>query len=271
MKLSVLMSVYYKENPIFFDEAFESIWFKQTVKPDQIVLVKDGPLTRELDEVINKWANILENILKIVSLPENRGLAYALSKGLHHCKYTYIARVDTDDINAPERFERQVNFLNCHPDVDVVGTYLSEIDENGDIIKSEVKYPLHHEELFKFFSKRDPLAHPSVLFRKNFFIKAGSYSPDIPMGEDTLLWYQGFKNGCRFSNISYVGVFFRRTTNFYKRRANWKKSIILLRFRLCKINRGLNYGFKADIYAILYFLMSISPSWLKKIVYQYFR
>lgn len=270
-EFSVLMSVYYKENPNFFDQALSSIWLEQSVCPSQIVLVKDGTLTEDLEKVIKKYIEICGSALDIVSLQENSGLAYALSQGLEYCKYDYIARMDTDDISTPERFEKQLTFLCKNKDIDVVGSYVTEINENGNIIKEQVNYPLKHKELKEFFSKRDPLAHPTVFFRKSFFIKAGSYTDEVPLGEDTVLWYRGFMNNCYFANIPYVGVLFRRTNSFYKRRSNWKKSISLLKFRLLTINRKLGYNIKADVYAISYFLISISPSFVKRIVYQYFR
>ncbi|KGQ57209.1 glycosyl transferase [Gallibacterium anatis str. Avicor] len=270
-EFSVLMSVYYKENPNFFDQALSSIWLEQTVRPSQIVLVKDGVLTEDLEKVIKKYIKICGSALDVVSLQKNSGLAYALSQGLKYCKYDYIARMDTDDISTPERFEKQLTFLGKNKDIDVVGSYLTEINENGDVIKKQVNYPLEHDELKEFFSKRDPLAHPTVFFRKSFFVKAGSYTDEVPLGEDTVLWYSGFMNNCHFANIPYVGVLFRRTDSFYKRRSNWKKSIFLLKFRLLTINRNLGYNIKADVYAISYFLLSISPSFVKRIVYQYFR
>ena len=109
------------------------------------------------------------------------------------------------------------------------------------------------------------------MFRKTFFDKAGRYSKEVALAEDTLLWYQAFLNNCRLANVDYIGLKFRRSSDFYKRRANWKKTIGLLKFRLFHIKRDLNYGIKADIYAIAYFLMSISPSFVKKILYKLFR
>ena len=109
------------------------------------------------------------------------------------------------------------------------------------------------------------------MFRRRFFEKGAKYLSSLVMAEDTLLWYQGFLNNCKLANIDYIGLKFRRSSDFYKRRANWKKTIGLLKFRLFHINRDLNYGIKADIYAIAYFLMSISPSFVKKLLYKLFR
>lgn len=266
--LSVLMSIYHKEKPEYFSLAMESIWERQTLKPDQIVLVEDGLLTSELYSAIGIWKEKLGNILDIISLEKNQGTGAAKSIGLAKCRGEYIAVMDTDDIALPERFEKQRTFLQENPSIDVVGCFLEEINEKNEIIKDVVLYPLSHHELYDFFSKRDPIAHPTSMFKRSFFDKGVKYLSTLIMAEDTLLWYQGFLKGCQFANIDYVGLQFRRSSDLYKRRANWKKSIGLLKFRLFHINRDLNYGLKADVYALAYFIMSISPSFVKRFLYK---
>lgn len=271
MKLSVLISIYYKEKASYFNDAMLSIWDGQTVKPDEIILVEDGPLTDELYEVIEVWKSKLLEKLIIIRLPKNIGTGGAKRIGVEHCSGQYVAVVDTDDICLPERFEKQCHFLDTHPDIDVVGTWLSEIDSNGNIIRPIVKYPLNNDDLKVFFQKRDPVAHATAMMRRSFLDKIGNYKAHIPMAEDTLLWYEGYKNGCKLGNIDYIGLKVRCTEDFYKRRANWTKTVTLLKYRLTKINRDLDYGLKADVYAIAYFLLSISPSFMKKIAYKILR
>jgi glycosyltransferase involved in cell wall biosynthesis len=271
MDFSVLMSIYHKEKAEYFNRAMQSIWDDQTIKPTEIVLVEDGKLTDELYEIIGTWKSKLKCILKTIPLKQNIGLALALNEGLKYCNYDFIVRMDTDDISTPQRFEKQLEFLEKNPEIDVVGTYIREIDENENIVKELVKFPLTHSELYTFFSKRDPLAHPTTIFRRSFFDKTGNYRTDLHLAEDTLLWYDGFLSGCKFANIDYVGLNFRRTSDFYKRRANIQKSIGLLKYRLFNINRKLNYGIKADIFAIAYFAISIAPSFIKKILYNKLR
>ena len=269
--LSVLMSIYYKERPEYFDQAMKSIWDNQSMKPDQIVLVEDGPLTPELYDMIKNWKQKLGEILDIVSLEKNLGTGGAKSAGLGKCKGDYIAVMDTDDISTSERFEKQVCFLEKNTDIDAVGTWISEINEEGDITRDLVRYPLEHNDLVMLFMSRDPIPHVTSMFRKTFFIKGVKYLSSVTMAEDTLLWYQALLNDCKLANIDFVGVQVRTSEDLFKRRANWKKTIGLLKFRLFHINRDLNYGIKADIYAIAYFLMSISPSFVKKLLYKLFR
>ena len=271
MKLSVLMSIYYKEEVAYFNRSMHSIWDDQIIKPDQIILIQDGVLTDDLYNAITFWKNKLSKILVTIVLDENIGLARALNVGLKYCDGNFIARMDTDDISLPDRFKDQMMFLKENPEVDVVGSYISEIDDNDIIIKKVVKFPLTHDGLLKFFKRRDPLAHPSVIFRKSYFKKAGLYSEKHKLCEDTVLWYQGFMSDCRFANIDSVGLMFRRTKLFYKRRADLDKSVLILKTRIFTINRNLKYGLIADFYAVIYFLISISPALVKKILYKLLR
>ncbi|WP_426879334.1 glycosyltransferase [Glaesserella parasuis] len=272
MKLSVLMAVYHKDKAEYFSKAIESISTKQTLKPDEIILVKDGKVPIDLEQEIDYWKSVLGTQLTVISLDKNVGTARALNEGLKYCSGTYIAKMDSDDISSPERFQSQVEYLNKNQSIDVVGTWISEIDENGSIIKDEVRFPLTHQELYKFFGFRDPLANPTAMFRRSFFNKVAKYSDDVHLAEDTLLWFEGFKKQCQFANMPIIGLKFRRSTKaFYFRRANMKKSIGLLKYRLFKINPELGYGMRENVYAVLYFLMALSPSCVKKFLYNNFR
>lgn len=270
-KLTVIMSVYAKENPIYFDRCMHSIWTWQFLKPDQIVLIKDGPLSRELESVVDKWINLIPNTLLVIKLNENQGLAKALNVALAAATGDYIARMDTDDISTPDRFSKQVNFLSINKSIDVVGSQISEIDENEKIIKDIVRYPTNHDELLLFFTKRDPIAHPSAMFKKSFFEKAGMYNEGWRLCQDTYLWFMGFKSGCKFANLDSVCLRYRRSESFYTRRSNLAKATNLLRERLFTINRQLGFSIFSDIYAVLYFLMSLMPANFKRLVYQRLR
>src|SRR5450830_930377 len=114
MKFSILLSVYAKENPIYLKEALDSIWYNQTLKPDEIVVVKDGILPKNLDNTIFEFSKIAP--LKIVSLPTNQGLGAALNIGLNHCKNDIVARMDSNDISCPERFFKQINYFIKNPE-----------------------------------------------------------------------------------------------------------------------------------------------------------
>ena len=128
MDFSVLMSVYYKENPEFLKRAFESIWDLQTLKPSQIVLVEDGPLSDGLYAEIKRQKELLKDKLTVVSLEKNVGLGVALAEGLKACKYDIVARMDGDDVADQDRFLTQIDFLKTNPDISIVGSYISEFE-----------------------------------------------------------------------------------------------------------------------------------------------
>ena len=119
MLFSVLLSLYHKESPLFLRQSLTSI-FTQTLLPIEVVLVEDGPLTDELYVIIEE-STIRHPELKVVSLPSNQGLGKALNEGLKHCSYDLVARMDTDDIAKPDRFEKQMAVFLEHPEIDVVG------------------------------------------------------------------------------------------------------------------------------------------------------
>ena len=129
---SVLLSVYFKENPNYLAKALESIWINQVLKPTQIVVVKDGALTPELEEVLNDFSKIAP--IDYVVNENNIGLSASLNKGLKACKYEIVARMDTDDISCPNRFEKQMAFFNENPGIDILGSFATKIDENGNFI-----------------------------------------------------------------------------------------------------------------------------------------
>ncbi len=123
---SVLLSVYHKETADNLNQCLESL-AAQTLPADEIVIVKDGKLTNELEEALAIWQMKLP--LKIVGYEENKGLAYALNYGLDYCSYEYIARMDSDDICVPDRFERQIMYFEEHKDATIVGAGITEFYE----------------------------------------------------------------------------------------------------------------------------------------------
>lgn len=219
---SVLLSVYYKEKPEFLEKSIESIYFNQTLKPDEIVLVEDGPLTKELYSSIKKLKNKIGiNILKVVSLEKNMGLGNALRIGIKRCSNELIARMDTDDISYSNRFEKQVNFFKENPDTDVLGTFMSEFVGNTNNIICIKDAPNNETDMKKYMKLRDPVNHPSVMFKKSKVLEAGNYK-EIFLNEDSYLWGRMLSKDCIFKNIQEPLVYFRTTDDTYKRRGGWK-------------------------------------------------
>lgn len=225
---SVLLSVYRKEQPAYLQQSLDSI-FTQTLMPDEVVLVKDGPLTDELDQVIEEYCQKYP-ILKVVPLGQNQGLGKALNEGLKHCSYDLVARMDTDDIAKSYRFEKQVAVFESHPELDVVGAWIDEFE--GDIrhVISIRKLPEYNDVIKSYARQRNPLNHPVVMFRKSAVLSAGGYQ-HFPLFEDYYLWIRMLLNGSRFYNIPESLLYFRMSPDMFKRRGGWKYARDEFRFQ----------------------------------------
>ena len=269
LKFSVLMSIYYKENPEWFRVALDSV-INQTLKPNEIVLVEDGKLTEELYQVIDEYKSKYRNLFNIVPLEKNSGLGEALRVGVLNCSNELIARMDTDDIARNDRFEKQVQFLKENPDVDVVGSWISEFENNPDEIISYRQLPTSCEEIYKFGQFRSPVNHMTVIYKKTAVLNAGNYQTFKNI-EDYYLWARMLKNGAKFANISECLVNVRAGNAMFKRRANltyfWN-SEFPLHTELYKMHY---ISFKQYLRNICSkFLLRAIPEWAMAIVYQKF-
>ena len=215
MKFSVLIAVYAKETSAHLVQSMESI-FHQELPPDEVVLVEDGPLTAELDEVIHRFKEA-HGELHIVKLPLNQGLGLALKEGLAHCHYNIVARMDSDDISKPQRFSREMAWLEKHPETDIVGCWTDEFaDESGKVISTR-RLPEDHEVLLQFSRYRNPMNHPTVMFRKAAVERAGSYR-HRELFEDYDLWIRMLQQGAKFHNLQESLLMFRLSPQLYSRR-----------------------------------------------------
>lgn len=199
MKFSVLMSIYHKENPIWFDRAMQSIWDEQTIKPNEIVLVQDGPLNDDLYKSIDAWKIKLSDVFKTIALDENVGLGDALNIGIKECSHELIARMDTDDISLPNRFEKQLKVFE-NSDIDICSSWVSEFDKDKKQILSYRKLPKKHDEIVSFAKKRCPINHPAVMYKKFVVQNAGGYKR-MMFFEDYFLWARMIVNAAKFHNI----------------------------------------------------------------------
>ncbi len=213
---SVLMSVYFKEKPDFLKQAIDSM-LNQTVKPDEIILVEDGPLTDELYEVLNRYTANYNNIFHRVVNETNLGLGKALNRGLEFCRNELIARMDTDDISIQTRCERQLMIFAENQNIDIVGSSIAEFINSEKEIISVRKVPETHNEICLFLKKRCPFNHMSVMFKKSAVLNAGGYL-DWHFNEDYYLWIRMYLKGCKFANINENLVYVRVGEEMYARR-----------------------------------------------------
>lgn len=272
MKIAVILPVYKNDKVPYLHLSFDSILDQQYLDIHLYVGV-DGPIGDNLVACLKEYEE--KGNVSIYWFSENRGLAIVLNELLEICfkdGYEYIARMDADDISMPERIGKQVAYLHTHPEIDVVGGAIEEIDENSESRGKTIIYPETPEECYKFFSRRNPHAHPAVLFRKSFFDKAGcKYRPEYRQNQDTMLWLDGMSKGTKHANLPEVVLKFRFTNSLFKKRRNgWAFAKKQLEDRKI-INKMLGYGLGATIYGYMMFVMLISPAWVKKIAYKVFR
>lgn len=225
---SVLLSIYKKEQASYFKQSLDSL-FSQTLLPDEIVLVKDGPLTNELECLVANYQQ-RSSILKVISLPMNNGLGKALNEGLKHCSYDIVARMDTDDIAKPDRFEKQIKVFAEHPELDVVGAWIDEFEGDTLNIISTRKLPMLSTAIYEFAKMRSPLNHPVVMFKKDAVLNVGGYL-HFPLLEDYYLWVRMLMNGAKFYNIQESLLYFRFSPNMFKRRGGWRYVLNEFRFQ----------------------------------------
>ena len=266
MNFSVLISVYDKEDPEHLRIALESIWSKQTVRPTEIVLVKDGILTPELDKVIDHFNSIAP--LKICELNKNQGLGYALAFGLDKCSNELIARMDSDDISGSDRFEKQLRLMEAHPELDISGTNIAEFHNCIDKVCSHRRLPSHFSEINNFARKRNPLNHMTVFFKKSAVINAGNYQPFFGY-EDYYLWIRMLRNGSMIGNIPEDLVLARVGNNMFARRHGIRffKQELRLQKELLQMDFLSHWEYFRNVF--LRAFPRLFPVWGLKLVYKF--
>lgn len=213
---SVLISLYKKENPVWLREALDSV-FAQTVHPNEIVLVKDGPLTPELESVLNEYDKKY-SIFNFVVNETNLGLGLALQRGVLACKNEIIARMDTDDIIPPQRFEKQL--AKIEEGYDVVSCWSQLFIGNRSNIIAVKTRPENHEDIVKLAHRRSPVCHAAAFMRKSAILRAGNYQ-HRQYYEDYNLWVRMIQSGAKFYNVQEVLYDVRTTEEQLRRRGGW--------------------------------------------------
>lgn len=271
-RIATILPVYKNDKVPYIKLSFDSI-LNQTYGNIHLYVGVDGPVGKDLKACLQEYEK--DERISVEWFKENRGLAIVLNDLLDICfkaGYEFVARMDADDISMPNRIEKQMAFLQANPDIDVVGGAIEEIDENSNSRGKTIVYPEGPNECYEFFSRRNPHAHPAVLFRKSFFEKAGcKYRPEYRQNQDTMLWLDGMSKGTKHANLQDVVLRFRFTNSLFKKRRNgWVFAKKQLHDRKI-INKTLGYGFGATVFGYMMFCMLVSPPWVKKIAYKVFR
>ncbi|WP_353123691.1 glycosyltransferase [Dysgonomonas capnocytophagoides] len=262
--LSVLMSIYKNDDPIFFQEAMDSIWTDQTLKPDQIILIQDGDLPPNLVTIIDNWTEKLGDILILHKNRENMGLTKSLNAGLKYVNTKYIARMDSDDKSDPLRFERQVEYLEQHPEIAILGGSICEINEKGQSINVRT-YPLNAQDSRKYIAKASPLAHPAVMMRQAIFESGLRYSEAYRTSQDIALWFDALKAGFKIANTEDVVLYFRITESTFQRR---NKNKAVNEFKIYMKGIKTIFGFSPKyLYPISRLAFRMMPTKFIKLIY----
>ena len=270
LRFSLLVSIYYKEKSYFLEKALDSI-LNQTVKPDEVVLVKDGILTKELEEIISVEKDKFNknNIdFVCVQLEKNMGLGIALQKGLEKCKYDYVARMDADDIATYTRFEYQLKYMNEHKDISVLGGYIDEFTVEGKVIRTNTM-PLTYKDLYKYGKYRNPLNHMTVLFRKKDVMEVGGYKP-LKGLEDYYLWCRMLVKGYKIANIDQVLVY-ARLGDFENRRGGFEYFKTYIKFRILQKKIKYTNTIEFIVATVLTALITLLPNNLRGRLYKVLR
>ena len=218
-KYSVLMSVYIKENPEFLEKSIDSM-INQTVKPDEIVIVKDGPLTSDLDLVIKFYNEKYPNIFKILALEKNGGLGNALNEGLKICKNNLVARMDSDDISFQNRCELQLKRFEKKEDLAILGGQIIEFSKTVTNTGKMRVVPCSNDEITKFSHKRSPFNHPTVMYKKDIIMTFGGY-PTVKRKEDLGLFVRLANSNLLCENLNECLLYYRTNNDNLKRRKSF--------------------------------------------------
>lgn len=269
-RYSVLMSVYYQEKPDYLDQSINSM-VRQTLPPDEFIIVKDGKLTNKLEEIISQFSANNPELFKIIQIEVNVGLGRALDEGLKQCKNELVARMDSDDISLLNRCEKQVSMFKKNPELSIVGTIIDEFyDDPSNIVATRV-VPTNHMDILKFVKRRSPFNHPTVMFRKSEVIRCGGYG-NLRRKQDLDLFSRMLNNGCIGANINESLLLFRSNEDNFKRRKSWDncKSYIEVEYAIWR--RGHCSIFDFTVVTIGQFVMLLAPMWvLKKLSNKYLR
>lgn len=262
---SVLMSLYEKEKAEYFSACMDSV-INQTVQPSEIVIVLDGPITAKLEEALWTYKGIAPMPIREIRCPENRGLGIALSVGVPECSYELIARMDSDDICREDRFEKQLNYFELHPDVDICGSDIVEFEGSKDHVISRRKVPTEHDAIVAYQKKRSAFNHVSVMFKKSVVLKAGNYQ-DAPLMEDDYLWVRMIQADAKCANIPEDLVYVRVDGGMFERRGGWPYFLKYRKARKKILQTGFISNWDYALTIMVQFIVALIPNNMRRFIF----
>lgn len=268
-KYTVLMSVYYKEKPEYLSLSIESM-LNQTVKPDEFIIVKDGPLTTELDEVINNFVTAYPKTFNIIVNETNLGLGPALAKGIENSKNELIARMDSDDYVVSTRCERQLEKFREDPKLEMVGSHEAEFVDDIDNVISIHRVPSENDEIERFMHRRCSVLHPTVMYKKSAVLKSGNYQPVLLYEDYDLFARMVLEYHIKSYNIPEPLYYIRTSEDFFKRRGGIKYAKTVLKFKWGQYRKGYMSLMDFCISGLGQAFVCVLPNSLRKSFYMKF-
>ncbi|MFA0581953.1 glycosyltransferase [Vibrio breoganii] len=266
--VAVIMAIYKGDSSDQVEEAFDSI-FRQTF-PVSIFLMIDGPIDANLEAIVDVYAARME--VRVFKNEISQGLAKSLNllldKVLNY-DFTYIARMDSDDISLAKRIEKQVSFLESNTTIDLCGSYCEEF---GSTFSRKVKkVPISHDEIVNFSVTHCPFVHPTVMFRSSVFADGVRYPTSLPFTEDMGLWFHLIFNKKRMANIPEVLLRYRMNEQTLKRRQGFGKAISESRLRLKYMFKLNKFTLKNLALILSRFIFHMLPEKVLKFLYTNYR
>lgn len=265
-KYSVLMTVYRNDNPEWFSFAIDSM-LNQTVKPDEFILVQDGPVPEALEKILNDYKKQYPQLFHVFKFSKNKTRGPALCLGVKKATNNLIAILDSDDYSVPNRIELELKLMKNDPEVGIVGSNIEEFENDPKNIISHVILPEKNEEIIKYSKKRCPFRQSSILFRKDLAIKSGNYRKYY-LCEDYDLFTRMIKNNCKCYNIQTPLTYMRIDKNFYKRRGGIKYLKSILKFKKELLHTGYLTRWQYLKTATPHFFVCLMPNFLRDWVYR---
>jgi glycosyltransferase involved in cell wall biosynthesis len=267
LEFSVLISLYNNEVEENLEAALESL-VNQILQPNEIVLVLDGPIRSSLLKIVKKYQLKFKSF-QLLKLDQNVGLGKALNYGLGFCRYEYVARMDTDDICYPERFKMQIAKLNTNKNISVLGAAMQEFNAVPNDLGRFKILPSQYDKLKKFAIYRNPLNHPTVIFRKQDILFVGSYL-DMPLFEDYYLWVRVLSSNFVIENLQESLLHFRIGNDMVKRRHGFQ--YVKKEIRFLEAIKELRFISSKQMYTLIIMKtpLRLMPIKIFKLVYKLF-
>jgi glycosyltransferase involved in cell wall biosynthesis len=234
VNFSVAICVYCKDNAKYFDDALQSL-IEQSLLPNEIILVVDGPIEKNLQDIIKKFKTDCENYdteFNVIYLEQNKGHGEARRISIENAKYNLIALMDADDLSRYDRFEKQIDIFTNNDELSVVGGQIMEISHESKKNIGMRVVPIENQKIKEYLKKRCPFNQMTVMFKKCDVLEAGNYV-DFYHNEDYYLWVRMYLKDFKFYNLGDILVDVRVNEKFYDRRGGWK--YFVSEFKLQKI------------------------------------